>query len=179
MSIGQRIIIVGSSGSGKTSLAKAISVRCQIPHIELDSLFWKSNWQESADDEFFSKIQVALENAGDSWVLDGNYSRAQSIIWPLADTIIWLDYPLWLSFARLLRRTLRRMFTREMLWGNNRESVREVFFSKESILLYSLKTHKTRRQKYLKRMLSNDDPHLNYIRLCHPREATWITEQID
>lgn len=178
MSIGQRIIIVGATGSGKTTLAKTLAARCQIPHIELDSLFWKPDWVETPDDEFLGKIRAELDRAGDNWVLDGNYSRTQPITWSLADTIIWLDYPLRISYSRLLKRTVARMFTREILWNANRESVKEVFFSKDSLLYYGLKTHNLRKKRYLNRMLSNDYPHLNFIRLTHPREAMLLLNQL-
>jgi adenylate kinase family enzyme len=178
MSIGQRIIVVGTSGSGKSTMAKSIAINRQIPRIELDSLFWKSNWEETPDEEFIGKIRAALCEVGDSWVLDGNYSRTQHITWPLADTIVWLDYPRRLSFSRLVKRTLTRVFTREELWSGNRESVKNVFFSKDSLLLYALKTYNLRKTRYTKLMLSDKHPHLTFIRLCHPREAAWLINQL-
>lgn len=176
MSTGRRIVVVGSTGSGKTTLAKDIAARCQIPHIELDSLFWKADWQETPDGEFISKIRTALDNAGDSWVIDGNYSRIQPIIFPLADTIVWLDYPLRVSFLRLLKRTLRRVFTREKLWSGNRESAKAALLSKESLLYYALKSYRRRKARYARLMMSDQYPHLRFIRLYHPRETVQLLD---
>ncbi len=87
---GQRINVVGVTGSGKTTLARRLSDRLDIPHVELDALFWGPGWTETPDDVFRERVRQAL--AGERWVVDGNYSRIRDIIWPRADTIIWLDY---------------------------------------------------------------------------------------
>jgi adenylate kinase family enzyme len=172
------MIIVGPTGSGKTTLAEDIAACCQIPYIELDNLFWKADWQETPDEEFISKIRTALHNAGDSWVIDGNYSRIQPIIFPLADTVVWLDYPLRVSFSRLVKRTFRRVFTREQLWSGNRESAKVAFFSKESLLYYALKTYGRRKARYVRLMMSDQYLHLRFIRLCHPREAVRLLDYL-
>jgi hypothetical protein len=70
-------------------------------------------------------------------------------VWRPADTLVWLDLPLSLVMWRLLRRTLRRVTTQEDLWGTgNRESLRRSFFSRHSILLWALKTHRRNREKF-------------------------------
>ena len=74
-----RINVLGTSGSGKTSVAKRIAKKLNIPYVELDELFWKPNWTESTDEEFFPKLEEAL--SADAWVLDGNYTRTIPIKW--------------------------------------------------------------------------------------------------
>ncbi len=86
----RKIVVIGSTGSGKTTLALRISEQLQIPHIELDALYWGPNWTETPQDIFREKVAVAL--AGDEWVVDGNYTKTYDIVWGRADTIIWLDY---------------------------------------------------------------------------------------
>ncbi|MCG8379852.1 MAG: (d)CMP kinase, partial [Proteobacteria bacterium] len=73
MSAARRINVVGSSGSGKSTVAKKLAARINAPYVELDALNWKPNWTESTDDELFPDLESAL--AGDAWVLDGNYTR--------------------------------------------------------------------------------------------------------
>ena len=79
----------------------------------------------------------------------GNYGQVRDLVWRPADTLIWLDLPLSLVMWRLVRRTIRRATTREDLWGTgNRESLVRSFFSRQSILLWALKTHRRNREKY-------------------------------
>ena len=118
---------VGSSGDGKTTLASALAQRLRVPHVEIDSLNWESNWTETPTDMLWKKIESAL--AGDAWAVCGNYTKLRELIWPRADTLIWLDYPMGLVMWQVLRRTVRRCITQEMLWAtNNVESWRKSFF---------------------------------------------------
>jgi adenylate kinase family enzyme len=64
--------VIGSTGSGKTTFARALAQRLGIPHIELDALFWQPNWTMTAPDEFKQRVAAAL-GAGE-WVVDGNYN---------------------------------------------------------------------------------------------------------
>ena len=76
-------------------------------------------------------------------------TRVRDLTWRLADTLIWLDLPLPLVLWRLFWRTLRRVFTGEDLWGTgNTESLRNAFFSRQSILLYAMKTHRYNRRRF-------------------------------
>ena len=77
-----RAIVIGTSCSGKTTVASRISQVCGIPHIELDALFWGPNWTEPARDEFLEKVRS--EVSADEWVLDGNYGYAREFTWPRA-----------------------------------------------------------------------------------------------
>jgi adenylate kinase family enzyme len=95
----QRISVVGTSGSGKTTLARHIAQRLAIPHVELDKLHWEPNWIEVPDDVMRERVSQAL--ASNTWVVDGNYSLVSDIVWGKADTVVWLDYPLWLVMKQL------------------------------------------------------------------------------
>ena len=141
----QRIHVVGTSGSGKTMLAKQIAQRLQIPHVELDALHWEPNWTPAENPVFRDRVERALQS--DRWVVDGNYSRVRDLIWSQADAIVWLDYPFWLVFSRVVWRTLRRGLTRQTLWNSNQESL-VTAFSKGSMVLWMLKTYHKRRRDY-------------------------------
>ena len=169
----RRINVVGTTGSGKTTAARAIAERLGIEHIELDALFWKPDWGQTPDDEFLPAVDEATR--GERWVLDGNYSRTRPIVWPRADTIVWLDYGFPRVFGRLLWRTIRRSITREELWSGCRERLRISFFSRESILIWCLKTYWLRRRNYPELLSRPEHKHLRLIHLRSPREAqTWI-----
>lgn len=175
--IGQRINVVGTTGCGKTTFACALAERLGIPHVEIDALFWKPNWEQKLDEEFLPLVDEATR--AESWVFDGNYSRTRPITWPRAETIVWLDYSFVRVFARLLRRTIHRALSKEELWEGCRESFRVSFLSRDSILLWCLKTYWRRRRNYPMLMATAEYAHLQFVRLRTPREARrWLDEVV-
>ncbi len=142
-----RINVVGTSGSGKTTLASELALIINRPYIEMDSLYWKDNWQFYEDKEFLQRIERALE--GEQWVLDGNYNRTQSTKWKRVQTIIWLDYPFYLVFYQMLVRCIKRILNPKPLWGtNNQESFRLTFMNKDSILLWMITSYPRMKKRY-------------------------------
>lgn len=111
--------ITGSSGVGKTTLARQIAARWGLPHLELDGLFHGPNWTQSEPAEFRAAVQREIDRP--SWVVDGNYTVLGTMIPDRAELRIALDLPTAVTMLRLVRRTARRMITREVLWNGNRE----------------------------------------------------------
>lgn len=142
-----RIVIVGTSCSGKTTLSKKIGERLNIKHVNLDSIHWLPNWKERNTDEFRAITQNELEEAH-NWVCDGNYTNTRDIVWKNATHIIWLNYPFWFVMFRALKRTFRRVFLREEFVNGNYEGFRHAFMSKESILWWIVKTYGKNRKRY-------------------------------
>ena len=177
----RRVVVIGPAGSGKSTLAAALARHLAVPHVELDSLFWGPNWQAASDTpegqaRFRRRVEEAT--AGDGWVADGNYSSVRTALWPRADTIVWLDYPLPVVLWRLLRRTVRRMFTRQLLWDTNRETFRDSFFARDSLLRYTLRTHRSRRTGYEETFARGDATRAKVIRLRSPAEAdAWLAHE--
>jgi len=165
----RRIAVVGTSGSGKTTLAERLAQRLGIAHVELDALHWGANWTPAPPDLFRERTAGAL--GGEAWVTDGNYSAVRDIVWGLADTVVWLDYPLPLVMGRVIWRTLQRSLTREELWSGNRESLGEAFFSQDGVVWHALRTYHRRRKEYPARFSRPEYAHLRVIRLCSPGEA--------
>ena len=110
----KRISVVGTSGSGKTTLAHKISELLKIAHFEMDALHWLPDWRSIPTEILRRRVKQAV--VGDSWIIDGNYGKVRDIIWSRADTVVWLDYPFWLVFRRMLSRGIRRVVTKEELW---------------------------------------------------------------
>lgn len=66
----ERVIVVGTSGAGKRTLARQLAARYYLSHVELDRLFWKPDWQPRDYAEFCRLVQPAL--SGPRWIADGN-----------------------------------------------------------------------------------------------------------
>jgi len=172
-----RIHVIGTGGAGKTVIAARLAFALQVPHIELDSIFWQENWQHSETGFFQQAVREVL--AGDDWVTDGNYSKVRQIIWGRAEVVVWLDYPFWTVFLRLLRRSVRRAISRELLWGTNRESFSKLFFSRESLLFYVIRDFKKRRKLYEHLFQESEFEGIRFVRLRTPRQAErWYQEFI-
>ncbi len=112
-----------------------------------------------------------------AWVVDGNYSVCRDIVWGRAEAIIWLDYPLWTVFWQLWNRIWRRWWTRELLWGNNREPLLVHFklWSDDSLIKWLFKTYWRRKRQYPALLSSPEYSHLKVFRFKHPSETeTWL-----
>lgn len=146
----QRINVVGTSGSGKSTFAKSLASKLRCKYVEMDKLFWEPHWQEKEDQRFFSDLEAALHE--DRWVLDGNYFRTQPIKWKRVDLVIWLDFSFLLTFTRALKRSIVRAITKVELWQGtgNKESFRKTFFHKDSILWWTITSYSRNKERYLK-----------------------------
>jgi adenylate kinase family enzyme len=167
-----RINVVGVSGSGKSTFAKRLSAVTGIRYLEMDALYWKSGWTDPTDEEFFAKLEQALE--GEEWILDGNYSRSQPVKWRNVTMIVWVDYSFPRTLWQAVSRAFRRSLTKEELWPGtgNRESFRKSFFSKDSIIWWTITSRKRQRQRYLRLMEDRARDGPTIVRLRSPREVS-------
>lgn len=137
--IGPRIAIYGPSGSGKSTLGRALAGKLGVRCIELDSIFHAHpNWVDLDTDEFRARVTGVLEANPAGWVIDGNYDHVRDLILAQADTVIWLRLPFRIVYPRLAWRTISRSFQNAELWNGNRESLRQTFLSKDSMLLWGI-----------------------------------------
>ena len=137
--LGKRIAVRGVTGSGKSTLTRALGEALGLRVIELDAIQWQTpGWQPMPADEFRAGIEAALAAAPTGWVCDGNYTAESRGMLAQADTLIWLNLPWRVTFWRLLKRTFSRAAKRELLWGTQRESLRQTLLSRNSILWWSI-----------------------------------------
>lgn len=168
----QRVVVIGTSGSGKTTLARRLAAILGVPHIELDALHWEPNWQEAPTDLFLARVGIAV--AARAWTADGNYHAARDLVWGRADTLVWLDFPLYVILWRLLLRTARRIIWREELWSGNRETL-AAQLSRDSIILWALHTYQRRRRETPLLLQQPAYRHLTVVHLRSPQEAQrWL-----
>jgi len=140
--------------------------------VELDALFHRPNWQPTPLKEFREAVAGALDDGADAWVCVGNYtSRVGDIVLPRAETILWLRLPFRLTFWRLLKRTVARAWSQELLWGTNRESWRKSFLSRESILWWSI-TQRTAHYESVGRALEEIEHNAELVEL-------WSDEDVE
>lgn len=151
--VAKRIVVIGSSCSGKTSLGKQLHVDMQIPHLDLDEIVWLPNWLKRPNEEA-EQLLADFVNMHDSWVITGNYTgMSSSISWPKATHVVWLHYPLHTIMYRYFTRTYKRIITKEPVCNGNYESVYNTFFAEEPLLPWILKHYKRQNDRF--RQLQN------------------------
>jgi adenylate kinase family enzyme len=170
----QRIVVAGSTGSGKSTLSRELARRLGAPHVELDALYWDPGWTPAPEPLLRERADAALPPDG-RWIVDGNYRMVRDIVWLRADTLLWLDYPLPLIFWRLLKRCLWRGIARVELYNGNRERLWEHFGTRDSLLLFLLKTHGRRQREILARLSQPEYAHLKLERFRWPAQTqAWL-----
>jgi len=100
----RRILVIGNSGGGKTTLARRLGERLGLPVVHLDVLFWKPGWIDGDPDEFRRAVTEAA--AAEAWVIEGNFAYSFDVRMPRADTIVWIDPSPWMCLARAVWRAL-------------------------------------------------------------------------
>lgn len=171
----KRIVVIGVTSSGKSTLAETLAERFGMSFIELDALHWEPNWQEAPNDVFRARVEKATQ--AETWTVAGNYSVVRDITWPKADALIWLDYPLLLVLRQLTRRTFLRWWNQELLWGTNREPIWVHFklWSKESLFHWLFRTYWRRKREYTMLLSQPANQHLKLFRFKHPNETQqWL-----
>ncbi|PSL39593.1 adenylate kinase family enzyme [Labedella gwakjiensis] len=167
----RRILVAGSSGAGKTTLAAALASRLSLPYTELDSLFHGPSWTPR---ESFVADVTAIAHA-DAWVSEWSYSSARPVLLDRAELFIGLDYSRAVVMARVIRRTLVRRWARIELWNGNREpALRTVFTDPEHVVRWSWSTF-TRNRKLIRSVAAAPPPGLDVILLRSPRcTQAWL-----
>jgi len=173
------MIIVGTTSSGKSTLAEQLARKLDLNFVDLDALHWEPNWQEAPDEIFRARVEQVVQAEG--WAIAGNYHVVRDLIWPKAEAIIWLDYSLPRIFWQLTRRTFTRWWRRELLWGTNYENLATHFklWSQESLYHWLFKTY-SRRKREIPILLSQPEyRHIQLIRFSHPSETKQWLQSLD
>ena len=163
--------MVGTSGSGKSTLGRELAGILGVPYVELDSIHHQPGWTPLPAEDF--KRRAGEAAAQDGWVIDGNYSTAQPVVWARADTVAWLDLPKRIVMRRIVWRTLRRVAGHQELWNGNRERWRNLFTwdPVESVISWAWHTHASYRERYAAARADPANAHLDFVRLTSPAEV--------
>ena len=165
----KRVVVIGTSCSGKTTFASQLADKLSILHTELDVLHWLPDWEMRPLDEFRSLVNEVAEQ--ERWVIDGNYGKVRDIVWPRATHLVWLNYPFRTVFSRALRRTFGRVASGEELFAGNRENLHRALFDPDSIVWWVLRTYRRRRREYPQLFQMPQYNHLEIIELKQQIEA--------
>jgi adenylate kinase family enzyme len=168
-------VVKGTSGAGKSTFAAELARRLGLVYVELDALHHGPNWSEPTPEAFRARVRGAMAAAPCGWVIDGNYdTKLGATVVDAADAIVWLDLPLAIKLRRLWRRTLHRIRDDVELWSGNRETWRDQFLSRQSIFIWTIRSHIQHRRRWP--VCFGQDP-----RLVRLRSATaarrWLDEQ--
>ena len=175
-----RIVVTGTSGAGKTTLARLLAVRLALPHIELDAINWQAGWRDLVrhdPPEFVRRVTEAAQE--ERWVADGNYGPVRDLLWRRATHLVWLDYERPVIMRRVIARSLYRVVMRTELWPGtgNRERWRFLLQASHPIR-WAWSTWRHRRIATEQRLAQPELAHLAVFRLRHPKEARRLVEAL-
>src|SRR5438034_461599 len=100
-----RVLVLGCSGSGKSTFARALALRTGLPLIHLDREYWTPGWVERYGLPRWLD-RVAELAGGERWIIDGNYSGSLPLRLPRATCALWLDLPRWQCLGSTVYRCL-------------------------------------------------------------------------
>jgi adenylate kinase family enzyme len=173
----ERVWVVGNSGSGKTTVARELARRLDLPHLELDSVYHQAGWQPLGAEEFRDRVTSHVE--GPSWVVDGNYAQVGDLLGERADTLVWIDLPRSSVMRQLAARTLSRGLRRKELWNGNRETLRSMLSRdpEKSIMLWAWRHHHVYAERYAALAARSAKSAIDVVRLRSRREVEdFLTE---
>jgi len=173
-----RIVVIGVTSSGKSTLAERLAQRFGHDFIELDALHWEPDWQEAPLEVFRARVRKAMQ--APAWIVAGNYHVVRDLVWSQAEAVIWLDYPFHIVFGQLTRRTFKRWWYQEELWNGNTERLWWHFkiWSDESLYKWLFKTYWRRKREYPMLLSQPEYRNITVIRFKHPRETEEWLKQI-
>lgn len=99
----KKIVVIGNSASGKSTLSVKIKEQLDLPIYHLDKILWKAGWERTPEDEFRAKHEEILKS--EKWIIDGvAYKSTIEERFVVADMIVFLDTPLGICKERALQR---------------------------------------------------------------------------
>ncbi|RKW70082.1 P-loop NTPase family protein [Galactobacter caseinivorans] len=155
-----RILVAGTSGSGKSTVARRVAAERGLPYTELDAVHWLPGWKSSPT---FMQDVAALAGS-EQWVTEWGYASVRQLLLERAELILWVDTPTLLTLWRVIRRTVsRRVHRTPVCNGNVEPPLLSIFTDPEHIVRWSWRTrHATREMLAAAR---SADPTLLIVRL--------------
>jgi adenylate kinase family enzyme len=165
-----RVLVAGTSGAGKTTVAGVVADVLDLPRVELDALHHGPKWTPRPD----FAADVDRFSAGPAWVCELQYAAVRELLLDRADLLVWLDLPRAVVMLRVVRRTLGRSLRREELWNGNREPPLRTFLTdRDHIVRWAWRKHAPDRLRL--GAVARDRPELPVVRLSSRADvARWL-----
>jgi adenylate kinase family enzyme len=164
----ERVVVIGCAGGGKTTLSRVLARRLGACHIERDSL------GDDESPEFPARVRAAVEDAGRRWVFDGAPYNAELLVYPLADTVVALDYPWPVVRRRVLGRSVRLWLTRRPD-GAQHSAPPWRWWTPTHPVGWAAMTHAARHREIADLFTHPALAHTRRLRFTTPRQAiTWL-----
>jgi adenylate kinase family enzyme len=166
----RRILVTGTSGAGKTTLAGAIAARLDLPHTEIDGLYHGPDWVPRPE---FVADATALA-ATEEWVTEWQYSVVRPLFLARAHLLVWLDLSRIDVMRQIVSRTLRRRLHRVEMWNGNLEPpLWTIFTRRDHIVRWAWRTHRKTTPRVRAVLAADDAP--TVVRLRNRREVhAWL-----
>ncbi|RZS77900.1 adenylate kinase family enzyme [Motilibacter rhizosphaerae] len=166
----RRVLIAGTSGFGKSTLARRVSGTLGIPYVEIDALYHGPGWTPRPTFEH----DVRSFSSKPAWTTEWQYDAVRAHLAAAADLVIWLDLPRVLVMRQVIDRTLRRRLRRLELWNGNVEPpLSTILTDREHIVRWAWTTHHKTAPRI--HALMQERPDLAVVRLTsHGNADRWI-----
>ena len=175
-----RLVVVGCSGSGKSTMARALSRALGVAHVELDGLNWQPGWRSLAvEDPDAFRRRIAEAAAGEAWVMDGNYVKVAGEHWRRATAFVWMDTPKGTVMRRVVWRSFTRAISKQELWAGtgNRELFRR-WLDKEHPIRWAWDTWAMVRERYATWFAGGAYEGRPVWRVCSAREGRALVRRL-
>ena len=162
----RRVLVAGTSGAGKTTLAAAVGGALGLSHVEADALFHGPGWVPRPS--FVADVERLV--AGEDWVTEWQYDAVRALLASRADLLVWLDLPTSLVVRQLVQRTVVRRWCGYQLWNGNREAPLHTFLTDpEHVVRWAWRTDAATGPRVL--ALHRQRPELPVVRLRSRRDV--------
>jgi len=164
-----RILIVGTSGAGKTTLATRIAARLALPLHTSDPFYWEPGWQPASNECIDHRLNDVMRSS--EWVLDGNFERRWQEVWNQADCVVWLDYSLIRILWQVTTRNIGWTLCRKKVWPGDCMSIGRAY----SGIRHAFQSHAAKRRRYSEYIRRLDSTMV--YRFAIPRETDqWVAK---
>lgn len=166
----RRILVAGVSGAGKTTLARRLAARLDLPFTEIDALLHGPDWTPRPT--FVQDVRAVVGQEG--FVMEWQYRAVRELLLAEAELVVWLDLPTATVMRQVVSRTLRRARRREVLWNGNVEPpLRTMLLDPENVIRWAWSTRHSLRD--LPTRISHQDQQVVLVRLRSRRQVeTWV-----
>lgn len=173
-----RVVVVGTSGSGKSTFAAGLSARTGLTYIELDLINWGPGWAALSKNDppaFIARVDAAI--AGEAWVVSGGYSEVRDRIWRRASDLVWLDLPRSVVMRQVIGRSFRRAASGEDVFPGCKETFAG-WLDREHPIRWAWDTYDRRKREFTARIAKPEYAHLRVHRCCSRADVKAAMENL-